>query len=126
MNASTEHTIKLSFFALATLAALAVATDALFVQRAQLPPPQRLTVNYTDLDMNSADGAAVLYHRIRVAANQVCGVYDTRDLTQAALRRSCTERAVAQAVASVNNPRLSDQYLNLINATGQRALVAAR
>jgi UrcA family protein len=106
----------------------AIGGTLMFVVNSQASPPENLNVSYADLDVNTSDGAAVLYHRIRVAAAEVCSIYDARDLAHTALRRSCTDRAVAHAVAAVNLPALADQYLTQIHAEARAlpALVAAR
>jgi UrcA family protein len=106
--------------------ALAVGSGLVFGGRSELSAPERVLVSYADLDVNAADGAAVLYHRIRVAAAEVCSIYDTRDLAQRALRQSCIDRAVVDAVAAVNNPVLSERYLANMKAVTQPDLVAAR
>jgi len=107
MNGLTLHPAKLIGFAAATLT---MFSALMFVVNSHDSPPETLNVSYADLDVNTGEGAAVLYHRIRVAAAEVCSIYDTRDLAHAALRRSCTDRAVAHAVAAVNLPALADQY----------------
>jgi len=125
MNAPIKHPAQLICFAAASLG---MACALMFVVNSQTSPPETLNVSYADLDVNTGDGAAVLYHRIRVAAAEVCSIYDARDLAHAALRRSCTDRAVAHAVAAVNLPALADQYLTQTHAQAPAlpALVAAR
>ncbi len=125
MKASTKHPAQWICFAAASLA---IGGTLMFVVNSQASPPENLNVSYADLDVNTSDGAAVLYHRIRVAAAEVCSIYDARDLAHTALRRSCTDRAVAHAVAAVNLPALSDQYLTQTHAEARAlpALVAAR
>jgi len=108
MNALTQHAAKLIGFAAASLT---MFSAMMFFVNSHASAPETLTVSYADLDVNTGDGAAVLYHRIRVAAAEVCSIYDSRDLARTALRQSCTDRAVAHAVAAANLPALSDQYL---------------
>jgi UrcA family protein len=129
MTAPSKRLVKLIVFSAASLAlAGALVGTLVVVANSQPSSPEKLNVSYADLDLNSADGAAVLYHRIRVAAGTVCSIYDSRDLRGAALRKSCTDRAVAQAVATVSNPELSDQYLTQTHAQVHRydVLVATR
>jgi UrcA family protein len=114
MKISNKY-LKTSFYAVGIAAVLggvlAVGVGLVFGGRSELSAPKRVLVSYADLDVNAADGATVLYNRIRVAAAEVCSIYDTRDLAQRALRQSCTDRAVVEAVAAVNNPVLSERYL---------------
>jgi UrcA family protein len=125
MHALTQHPAKLIGFAAASIT---MFSAMMFFVNSHASAPETLNVSYADLDVNTSDGAAVLYHRIRVAAAEVCSIYDARDLAHTALRRSCTDRAVAHAVASVNLPALADQYLTQIHAEARAlpALVAAR
>ena len=64
-------------------------------------------VRYQDLNLNADAGVKVLYHRIKGAANQVCGYVDVRDLAAARAHAACVNRAVADAVAAVNNQGLT-------------------
>jgi UrcA family protein len=66
-------------------------------------------VSFRDLNLNTPEGAAVLYRRITSAANEVCGNPDRWDLSQLALR-TCVKDAVARAIAQVNKPMLTSLY----------------
>jgi UrcA family protein len=65
------------------------------------------TVSYQDLNLNTQAGVQVLYKRIHGAANQVCGNFDARDLQVGRAHKACVDRAVADAVATVNNQMLT-------------------
>ena len=93
--------------------------------RAESTVPERLVVSYADLDVNTVDGAAVLFHRIWVAAAEACPS-DSRDLARRAIRRSCIDRAVVEAVAQINTPLLSERYLANMKADTPAELVAVR
>ena len=67
-------------------------------------------VSFKDLNLNSPEGAAVLYGRIRRAANQVCGQWDTFNLSQWHAVHTCISDAVSRAVAQVNRPMLTSLY----------------
>jgi UrcA family protein len=123
MNAATLHRAGLIGI---TIAAIALGVALMRDGSADSAPPARVSVSYADLDINTVDGAAVLYHRIRVAAAQVCAIYDSRDPAQQALRQSCTERAVIEGVAAVDNPVLSDRYLARAKDSAQLSMMAAR
>jgi UrcA family protein len=124
MKAHIKNPARVIFLALAPLAAAAAMLT--FVDQRDVSPPDRLAVSYADLDVNTADGAAVLFHRIRVAAGEVCSIYDGKNPAQTALRKSCTDRAVTQAVAVVDKPLLSDRYLNEFHQQRNRELMASR
>lgn len=67
-----------------------------------------MTVRFSDLDLNRAADVRVLYGRITVAAEQVCGpelVTGSR-LPQPAWRR-CVAEAVNSAVAQLDRPALN-------------------
>jgi UrcA family protein len=85
---------------------VAVATAMLVgvAQGAEVPVK---TVRYQDLNLNTDAGVQVLYKRIHGAANLVCGYVDGRDLVVARAHKACVERAVADAVATVNNQMLT-------------------
>jgi UrcA family protein len=65
------------------------------------------TVRYQDLNLNTEAGVQVLYRRIHGAANQVCGNFDVRDLRIGRAHKACVDRAVTDAVATVNNQMLT-------------------
>jgi UrcA family protein len=97
---------------LVVLAALS-ATMLAGVTQAAAPgdyfPKQAVT--YKDLNLNSTAGIQVLYKRIQGAANQVCGNVDMRDLQAMSVKKACVERAISDAVATVNSPTLTQVHL---------------
>jgi len=68
------------------------------------------TVNYADLNLESAAGAKVLYMRLRGAAQVVCHSLQGRSVRELSEYNACFDHAVAAAVASINNPGLSALY----------------
>ncbi len=76
---------------------------------AETDPPQT-TVKYADLNLASPEGAAALYARIHRAARQVCSPLDGRDLTSKMQMDSCVHKAIASAVAKVDQPALFNAY----------------
>jgi UrcA family protein len=75
------------------------------------PVPQRITVQFADLDLNRSADVAALYERINLAAEQVCH--------QRALNGSyvlspryehCVSDTVQKAVVHVNHPSLTGFY----------------
>jgi UrcA family protein len=69
--------------------------------------PPSVTVRYHDLNLNSPEGVARLYGRIRVAAGEVCHSLESRELGREALWNDCYNHAVANAVKAVHNRTLS-------------------
>jgi len=70
------------------------------------------TVHFADLDLTNAEGAGVLYGRIREAARDVCAPADSSNLQQLAFSQHCTQAAIGRAVNEVNAPLLSSYYLS--------------
>jgi len=72
--------------------------------------PQR-TVRYSDLNLASPSGVAVLYQRIRSAARAVCQAPLTSDLQAQSFAQRCAQDAIKRAVYEVNAPLLTGYYL---------------
>jgi UrcA family protein len=102
MNKSTNHLVQTVLAAGALVIALSSGARA-----ADVP---QVKVKYADLNLSSPAGAAVLYQRIRVAATQVCGTPDRRDLGRFEQAKTCTARAIANAVTAVGNDALTNLY----------------
>lgn len=96
---TTHYTQKI---AMAGIAAIGLATAAMAAHAGEVNPPAR-TVRYADLNLNTPAGAAVLYKRIRNAAEQVCGDANARQLTEIMAAKACVARAVDAGVHAVNN-----------------------
>lgn len=71
-------------------------------------PPHKV-VSFKDLNLNSPEGAAVLYQRIKSAAHEVCETADRYDLS-GFKAQICIRDAVSRAVAQVNRPMLTSLY----------------
>ena len=69
-----------------------------------------VTVRYADLDVDSAQGAAMLLKRIERAAGHICAALDHGDLASRANRDSCSNKLTADTVAKVNRPALAAAY----------------
>jgi UrcA family protein len=89
---------------------IAAALAAAFVTVAGAAALPQVHVNYSDLNVNTTAGAAVLYQRIRGAAEQVCPTFSERDLNSEAAAKACKVRAIAEAVAAVHAPALTQMY----------------
>ena len=70
--------------------------------------PQPVKVQYADLDLNQPHDVRVLYHRIRLAADESCG---TGDITGSHLKlqswEQCVARAIDETVATLDRPALT-------------------
>ncbi len=68
-------------------------------------------VRFNDLKLDQTGDVAALYARIRHAAAQVCS-----SGAGSAMQRDCYEKAIATAVARVNNPSLTAYHEHRTNA----------
>jgi UrcA family protein len=68
-------------------------------------------VQFGDLDLSRKTGTAVLYARIRSAAEEVCASRVATYLDAIAVAKSCRQQAIARAVADVNSPLLWSYHL---------------
>ena len=74
--------------------------------------PRSVTVHYDDLDTNSARGAAILYQRIKSAAETVCSdVGSWRSLALMSRYAGCVHGAIGVAVTKVNRPAVTEYAL---------------
>ena len=91
---------------------LASAPIAMVANRAQADESagtvRQKTVSFRDLNVSNPEGAAVLYKRIKSAASEVCGTWDS--LTQRPAVMTCIDEAVSRAVAQVNRPMLTSLH----------------
>jgi UrcA family protein len=72
-------------------------------------PPKRV-VKFADLDLTRREGAAVLYSRINAAAREVCQSPDVWALKLLVQTYECRHQAIAQAIADVDSPTLTEYY----------------
>jgi UrcA family protein len=106
MNTSTQlpRILAATIFAALTcsIATLSFASDSTDALQAK--------VKYGDLNASSTSGAATLYNRIRVAAENVCHPFDSRGLASQKLLAACMHKAISGAVNEVNQPALFTIY----------------
>jgi len=109
-----DNAFRIAFAAVAVCAALSGVARADTLANANpvanADEARQLKVSYADLNLNSQTGAAVLFQRIRRAADQVCEVPGTRDLTVLAQAKACKDHAIAAAVQAVKLPALTRLY----------------
>jgi UrcA family protein len=92
-----------------SFAALPAAADSL--------EPLKVTVKFGDLDISHPQGAAVLYRRIRAAAQNVCSPLDGGGVSAKMHLDACVKKAVAEAVTTVDEPALFAVYSAKIGKT---------
>jgi UrcA family protein len=100
-----------------TASLLAFGGVAIRVQAAEPAQSYTTIVRYGDLNLDSDQGAKVLYARIRGAAGSVCASLEGRDLTEKMLWQGCFDKAVAGAVGQVNQARVTALHNQMINHT---------
>ena len=61
-------------------------------------------------DLTRPAGAQELYRRITRAARDVCATAIPGRFAVASAHRRCTDQAIARAVATVDNPLLTERY----------------
>ena len=71
-----------------------------------------VTVSFDDLNLSQQAGVETLYGRIKSAARQVCGPYDSRNLGIRQLTKQCYTETISGAVQSINNEKLSALHMN--------------
>ena len=115
MNRMTTSTQLRRLIATAILGALASGFAG--VSAADDSDVRSKTVKYGDLNLSNPQGAAALYGRIVQAAYAVCDTADIGLWSRAAVH-DCINKAVADAVTKVGEPRLIAVY----NARNSRPL----
>jgi UrcA family protein len=105
MNTNTAVNRFRTIIATALLGAVASSCIVLPAVAVSSDLPQA-TVKYTDLNIASPEGAAVLYARIRRAAEKACSKADG-DVDTYGERQVCINKAILGAVTKVNAPALS-------------------
>jgi len=69
-----------------------------------------IVVRYSGQSLGTESGVQLLYHRIVVAARQVCPEETVRNLAAHAMAQQCRQQAIARAVQQINNPRLAAMH----------------
>jgi UrcA family protein len=101
---------------LAGFAALAcVAHGATVV--AQPAQPLTKIVAFGDLNLDSAQGAKILYSRLRYAAQDVCSPYQSNELARRRVWRTCVERSLSDAVGRINKPQVTALHNKIARRT---------
>src|ERR1700722_10109216 len=74
------------------------------------PDARQVTVQYADLNVSTSHGAAVLYGRIRIAAEAVCSPLSHGDLSSKMHRDACVSQSIAAAVSKLDQGALFAVY----------------
>jgi UrcA family protein len=80
-------------------------------------------VSFKDLNLDTPEGAAVLYRRITSAAKEVCGNPDRYDLSPLKLH-ICIKDAVSLAITKVNRPMLTSLYNEKTGKADKKVILA--
>ena len=94
---------------LTVLAAAALAAGcSTFANADAALGPRSASVRFGDLDLESAPGVVVLFHRLRNAANIVCRDLEPgRSLAFIYPHELCVGKALKGAIATINRPALT-------------------
>ncbi|HEV7356939.1 MAG TPA: UrcA family protein [Steroidobacteraceae bacterium] len=113
--------LKLKFILACSLAGLlAGPVSSLAASTGRLDDLPSRKVKYGDLDLNRDAGVAALYSRIKTAAREVCQPMDIFFLNLVRQQYSCSQGAIARAVADVNAPLLTSYFLEKASASNDR------
>jgi len=92
---------------------LIISAIGLGSQLANAAPPGDVpsaVVHFADLNLSHSEGIAVLYRRLKAAAETVCALQDGRDLGSQARYKLCWRSALGAAVAKVDHPALTAYF----------------
>lgn len=98
----------------ATLFALVCTVTGGMTQAAEQSQSLTRIVAYGDLNLESTQGAQVLYSRLRTAARSVCAPLEGRDLRQQSQWHNCFDHAVDSAVTEVNKTTVSALHNQMV------------
>jgi UrcA family protein len=102
------YAIRIAWLVFASVPISTIVTNAAQAGEPVDTPPHKV-VSFRDLNLNSPEGVAALYGRIKSAAYDACGNPDRFDLSQLKLQ-TCIKDAVSRAIADVNSPMLTSLY----------------
>ena len=74
-------------------------------------------VRFHSLDLSRMDGVATLYGRLRNAARAVCDPFKSREMWILEEQRACMDKAITDAVGSINRPLLSQYHQDRMDQT---------
>ena len=101
-TAIKTHSVSIASICAASFFALSGAVIGSKAQAAEPPQADTVIVGYGVLNLDTEQGAKVLYARLRRAARTVCSSFEGRELGRMTAWQSCFEKAVASAVVQIN------------------------
>jgi UrcA family protein len=117
--------VRIWIYAAVLVTAAACRDDAL-AAASKVPPAGdvgQITVRFGDLNLDQPAGAAILYRRIRHAAEQVCGdPVSPGSLIPSQFWRSCVAQAIERSVIAVDRPALTAYYRGQVTPSDQKML----
>ena len=93
-----------------TITILALGSGYQLASAAPAQDAPAVIVHFADLDLTHGDGVAVLYRRLKRAAETVCALQDGRDLGSQMRFKMCWQSALGAAVTKVDQPALTAYY----------------
>jgi UrcA family protein len=114
MSMHTTEQKSVRYLLTGGLAALALAGAAPAADATDPTQPPTVVVSYDDLNIDSPQGARILYARIRTAATRVCGSFEGRGPEAFSHFRKCYQQAMDAAVAQVDRPAVTALYAQAI------------
>ena len=93
-----------------TIMILALGLAYQLANAADSPDAPSVIVQFADLDLTRGDGVAILYRRLKGAAETVCALQDGRDLGSQMRFKKCWQAALGAAVNKVDRPALTAYY----------------
>jgi UrcA family protein len=108
MNNTIRTKFYAAFYCAMGVAALGALSAATGVAAAAADEVATKRVRFADLDISQPAGAKVLYQRIQAAAQQVCQIPYRGDLTAITVERRCIDKAIDDAVRTVNAAALTE------------------
>jgi UrcA family protein len=106
MNSTIRTKIYTTISCILSTAALGTALSS-SVEAEDVPSK---IVRFNDLDLKTAEGAKILYRRIRGAAQDVCETSTANDPILRVAFRQCVDKTVDKAVKDVNAPMLTNLH----------------
>ena len=121
MNKTSTTAARAFIICTAATLGYSASADSFSNEQAMTDASRTYVVKFQDLDLSKIDGATALYARISHAARVVCDPLASREIGLAEKYRDCMNKAIGDAVASVNRPLLS-QY-HQARTKGERTVV---
>jgi UrcA family protein len=111
-----------------TMLISALALSSQLAHGGPAPDALSMTVKFADLDLTRSAGAAVLYERLKGAAQTVCAPFDarSRDLQSQVHFKQCVQSAIGTAVARIDRPALTAYYRAQFEAGNEPTRIAQK